>query len=168
MGHLDLLQPAHGAGVDSCRRLCSVPGPLQTLQRAELCVWWEEGYFLISFSFDESSDRLDLPESTNFLPTFASHHPHLLVSMERLCPMCLLPPPHIHLVFSSSFVTRVSNLLPSLSSSADCLLISPPRAVLICDRSLVSPIPGGASAFHLSAFISSSGIVLTSSVLHQN
>ena len=79
--------------------------------------------------------------------------------------MCLLlPPPFCHTSIwfcSSSFVTRVSNLVSSPSSPVDYLFISPPRAVLFCDRSLMSPIPGGASVFHLSAFISSSGIVLT-------
>ena len=34
--HLDMVQPAHGSSVDSCRGICSVPGPLQTAQRAEL------------------------------------------------------------------------------------------------------------------------------------
>ena len=36
---LDLLQPGHGAGASSCRGFCSVPAPLETVQRAELwCV----------------------------------------------------------------------------------------------------------------------------------
>ena len=35
-GHLDIVQPAHGSGVDSSWSFCSVPGPLQTVQRAEL------------------------------------------------------------------------------------------------------------------------------------
>ena len=33
--HLDLLQPAHGSVVESCRGFCSVPGPLQTVQLAQ-------------------------------------------------------------------------------------------------------------------------------------
>ena len=59
------------------------------------------------FSFDVNSNRLDSPECTNFLPTFASHHPHLLVSMERFCPMCLLPPPPFYHT-SIWFVLQVS------------------------------------------------------------
>ena len=36
--HLDLVQPARGSGMDSCRSFCSVPRPLQTVQRDELWV----------------------------------------------------------------------------------------------------------------------------------
>ena len=35
-GHM--VQPTHGAGKDSCGSFCSVPGPRQTVERAEL--WW--------------------------------------------------------------------------------------------------------------------------------
>ena len=35
-GHLDLVQPARGSGMDSCRSFCSVSRPLQTVQRDEL------------------------------------------------------------------------------------------------------------------------------------
>ena len=34
-GHLDELGPARDGIVDSCTGFCSVPGPLQTVQRAE-------------------------------------------------------------------------------------------------------------------------------------
>ena len=36
--HLDLTQLGHGNGVGCCRGFCSVPGPLQLVQRAELWI----------------------------------------------------------------------------------------------------------------------------------
>ena len=35
-GHLDLLPPLPDGAGEACRLYCSVPGPLQTVQRAEI------------------------------------------------------------------------------------------------------------------------------------
>ena len=36
-GHLDLLPPLPDGGSERCRLFCSIPGPLQSVQRAEIC-----------------------------------------------------------------------------------------------------------------------------------
>ena len=75
------------------------------------------------------SNHLDWPESTNFLPTFATHLPHLRTAMECLYSMCLVPPTPSSYRTSILFVLLVSWFV--FPTCLNCLL-HPSRLLIAC------------------------------------